>query len=139
MEPPFFYSRSVCIGVKIVHYLRREVSWFKKFSFEVVRRFNEQHTPKHQVKSLSSQSTGCMKHCFWLVVYRFLDQSAASLQSILKNWRAILCQPRRPLNSFDLQVNNLHEPSEFNINQIGRAWCQSIGKWGQEAQFSCLF
>ena len=33
----------------------------------------------------------------------------------------------------------LYEPSGFNFNQIGRAWCQSIGKWGQESQFSRTF
>ena len=33
----------------------------------------------------------------------------------------------------------LHELSDFNINQIWRAWCQTIGKWGQESQFLCQF
>ena len=30
----------------------------------------------------------------------------------------------------------LHEPSSFNFNHIWRPWCQTIGKWGQESQFS---
>ena len=32
-----------------------------------------------------------------------------------------------PLIPFDLQVNKPHEPSDFNINRILCAWCQSIG------------
>ena len=44
-----------------------------------------------------------------------------------------------PLISFDLQVNKVHEPSGFNINQIGRAWCLTTGKRGQETQFRCPF
>ena len=33
-----------------------------------------------------------------------------------------------PPISFDLQVNSLHQPSDFNISRIARAWCQTTGK-----------
>ena len=29
------------------------------------------------------------------------------------------------------------EPKSFSFNQIGRAWCQSIGKCGRESEISC--
>ena len=41
--------------------------------------------------------------------------------------------------SFDFQVYNLHEPSGLQHNQIGHAWCQSIGYWGQRTQIWHLF
>ena len=42
--------------------------------------------------------------------------------------------PREPLMCFDLEVSKPHELSDFNIDQIGCAWCQSIGNWGQKTQ-----
>ena len=46
---------------------------------------------------------------------------------------------RDPLISFDLQVNLFMNHLCLNINQIGRAWCQTIGNWGQETQISHYF
>ena len=45
----------------------------------------------------------------------------------------------QPLILFDLQANLLMNYLDFNINQIWRAWCQTIGKWGRESQFLCQF
>ena len=47
--------------------------------------------------------------------------------------------PREPLMCFDLEVSKPHELSDFNIDLIECAWCQSIGNWGQKTQISRLF
>ena len=33
----------------------------------------------------------------------------------------------------------LHELLCFNVNQIGSAWCQTIGNWGQKTRISSYF
>ena len=47
--------------------------------------------------------------------------------------------PREPLMCFDLEVSKPHELSDFNIDQIGCAWCQTIGNWGRETRISHPF
>ena len=124
---------------------------FSTLIFKIIFVFWKLHTcvwlifnpcPSQKCSQLTETGPKNKRVGFWLVFTVLIGYTTHSRPITGCNTKRLLKvdkHPRDPLILFDLQVNLFMKHLCLNINQIGRAWCQTIGYWGQEMRILHLF